>query len=66
MSGKMGFREGELGRLIAALELTQAEFADRAEVSVDTVKRAMEGKALQVRTFGKITRALGDAGSQAA
>lgn len=65
MSGKMVFREGELGRLIAELELSQEEFARLAEVGVDTVKRAMDGRPVQVRTFGKIIRALGDAGKAA-
>ncbi len=65
MSGKLGFRKGELARLIAEFGLTLEDFSRLAAVDGGTLRRALDGKPLQVKTWGKITKALGEAGKAA-
>lgn len=53
------FIDGELAREIALRGLSQKEFAEQAGVGEDTVTRALQGKPLRVKSFGKILIALG-------
>ena len=53
------FEEGELVREIGLLGLSQKEFAAEAGVNEKIVTRAVQGKPLRAKSFGKILIALG-------
>jgi predicted transcriptional regulator len=53
------YPKGELARQIAMRSLSQKEFAARAEINEQTLLSAIRGKRLQLKTFGKINKALG-------
>jgi transcriptional regulator with XRE-family HTH domain len=53
------FREGELEREIAIRGLSQEEFAIKAGLDVASVRKAIRGKRLRPKTWGKVQIALG-------
>jgi transcriptional regulator with XRE-family HTH domain len=56
---EFSFREGALTRELSRRGLSQAEFAERAGLSRNTITQAVQGKRLRPDTFGKILIALG-------
>ena len=59
MAGHTTFTAGSLEREIAVRGLTHTAFAEAAGVDFETLTRAMRGKRLHSKTFGKILIALG-------
>jgi DNA-directed RNA polymerase specialized sigma24 family protein len=55
---RTSYPKGEVARQIALLGLSQKEFAAKAGVNEDTLRSAIRGKRLQLRTFGRIHIAL--------
>ena len=53
------YPKGEIARQIALRGMSQKEFAAKAEIDEATLLSAMRGKRLQLKTFGKIHKALG-------
>jgi transcriptional regulator with XRE-family HTH domain len=53
------FREGDLALEIAIRGLSQEEFATKAGLDPASIRKAIRGKRLQPRTWGKIQIALG-------
>jgi transcriptional regulator with XRE-family HTH domain len=53
------FRAGELTREIALRGLSQQEFAVKAEIDRNSVTKAVQGRRLSPRVWGKILIALG-------
>lgn len=59
MAKGTSFKPGSLQREIAVRGLTQGAFAEAAELDIETLARAIKGKRLHTKTFGKILGALG-------
>jgi len=59
MASNPSFTRDDLAREIGLRGLTQEAFAEAAGVDSKTVSRALNGKRLNTRTFGKILIALG-------
>lgn len=53
------FTDGELSREIAIRGLSQEEFAKKAGVDAKTISRAVLGKPIRTKSFGKILIAIG-------
>jgi transcriptional regulator with XRE-family HTH domain len=56
---EFSFPEGELTREIALRGLSQQEFAVKADIDRNSVTKAVQGKRLSPRVWGKILIALG-------
>ena len=61
MTARLRYKKGQLDDQLAVLGLNFDEFAEKAGVGRETLRRARQGRVLRSKTFGRILIALAHA-----